>query len=62
MRHVTNRRRRIDAVHPYRSPWRGWAGAVSPAIVDIDLATMLDRRVDVECGLRAPGQWRRRRW
>jgi len=42
--------------------WRGWAGPMTPSIVDSDLATMLDRGDDSEIGLRTPGRWRRRRW
>jgi hypothetical protein len=62
MRNDTNGRRRISGARSTRAPWRSWAGSVSGSIVDADLATMLDRRDDGECGLRTPGRWHRRRW
>ena len=54
-------RRSIGANAP-RLAWRSWAGSATGAILDRDLATMLDRSDDGECGLRTRGSWRRRRW
>jgi hypothetical protein len=54
--------RRSIGAHTPRVAWRSWAGSATGAILDRDLATMLDRSDDGECGLRTPGAWRRRRW
>ena len=62
MRYYTSGLRRFAGVNTARAAWRGWAGPMSPSVVDSDLATMLDRADDGECGLRIPGRWRRRRW
>jgi hypothetical protein len=61
MQYDTIRLRRFAGSNASRA-WRGWAGPLSASVVDTDLATMLDRRDDRECGLRTPGRWRRRRW
>jgi hypothetical protein len=42
--------------------WRAWAAPSLPSLIDADLATMLDRGDDTECGLRTRGRWSRRRW
>jgi hypothetical protein len=62
MRYDTIRLRRFAGSSTPRAAWRGWAGPATASVVDSDLATMLDRRDDAECGLRTPGRWRRRRW
>jgi hypothetical protein len=62
MRYKTQGLPKLAAVNSPRGPWRGWAGPMSASVVDGDLATMLDRGNDTECGLRTPGRWRRRRW
>ena len=62
MRYGTIRLRKFSGAVAPRAAWRGWAGPASPSISDSDLAAMLDRGNDTECGLRTPGRWRRRRW
>jgi hypothetical protein len=62
MRYGTIGSKRFGRASTPRPAWRGWAGPMNVLIVDADLATMLDRRDDTECGLRTPGRWRRRRW
>jgi hypothetical protein len=52
----------MSGVAAHRGAWRGWAGPLRASITDVDLATALDRRYDVECGLRTPRRWRRLRW
>jgi hypothetical protein len=62
MRNDTIGYRRSIGANAERPAWRSWAGSATAAVVDRDLATMLDRSDDGECGLRTPGAWRRRRW
>jgi hypothetical protein len=62
MRNQTIGSKASGAASPSRGAWRGWAGPSMASLVDADLATMLDRSDDTECGLRTPGRWRRRRW
>jgi hypothetical protein len=62
MQDDTTRVRKFAGSNAPRAAWRGWAGPVSASVIDRDLATMLDRSDDPECGLRNPGRWRRHRW